>query len=251
MFDLMLISRARATKLTQLYSKKKDSPLHGTSSSESQQYCRGNVAVLPQDSLHLRECLPPGRDEINECMCTLFLSSKVVPTKENIKNLHPVMVTKTIVGTFIHFLLDYNPWSLAYGISLSSENVNDLYEENDAGDNKRCVPTALDLCNLPCKGEEKDPVLPSGGYAEHDTVFEDGEGEDIAMEAVGYTTGDYSPCNYCVMKATALAWCLDGHKLINSTVGSQLMADYDPGLMSFLFPWLDPWRIGDFCDTRR
>jgi hypothetical protein len=38
---------------------------------------------------------------------------------------------------------------------------------------------------------------------------------------------------------------------INSTTGSQPLADYDPGLMSLLFPLLDPWGIRDFCDTRR
>lgn len=54
MFDQMLISRARVTRITQLYAKNKKSPLYGTRLSESQRYSQGNVAILPQDSLHLR-----------------------------------------------------------------------------------------------------------------------------------------------------------------------------------------------------
>ena len=94
MFDLMLIVHARATRLTHLFSKKKDNPLFGSRILESQRNCKGNVAVLPQDSLHVREFLPPSSDEINQCMCALFLGSDVVPTRQNIANLHPIMVRR-------------------------------------------------------------------------------------------------------------------------------------------------------------
>jgi hypothetical protein len=184
-------------------------------------------------------------------MCALFLGSEVVPTKDNIKNLHPIMVTKTIVHTLIEFLMDCNPWYSSDVIEYSPKNVNDLYDKTDADEDERAIPSTVDLCQLVNNGSTQGSAINTGGYADREVVFADGEGQQIAMEAMGYTTGDYSPRNYRIMKATALAWCLDGHKTINSTTGSQLMADYDPGLMSFLFPWLDPWGIGDFCDTRR
>jgi hypothetical protein len=55
----------------------------------------------------------------------------------------------------------------------------------------------------------------------------------VTMEAVGYTDGDYTPKNYRLMKAKALAWCLAGNKSLVSTSGSQLLTDHEPGLMSF------------------
>jgi len=80
MFDLMLVLQARATHLTHLFSKKKNSPLFGTKPCKSQHYCRGNVAISPQDSVHLHECLLPSPDEIKECLCALFVGSEVVST---------------------------------------------------------------------------------------------------------------------------------------------------------------------------
>jgi hypothetical protein len=105
-------------------------------------------------------------------LCVLFLSSRVVPTKENIKNLHPVMVMKTIVEALIRFLLEYNSWYSASGITLSSKNISALYEEIDAKENEQCIPAALDLRNLACEGQDNDPIISAGGYAEREAVFE-------------------------------------------------------------------------------
>jgi hypothetical protein len=143
-------------------------------------------------------------------MCALFLGSEVVLKKENIQNLHPIMIMKSIVETLICFLLEHNPWYSKSGIKFSPDNLRALYDEVDANDNEQYLPAAMDLCHLSHEGCNNDPVGPGGGYAERDMVFEDGEGDDVVMEAVGYTTGDYSPRNYHIMKATALAWCLDG-----------------------------------------
>ena len=46
-FDLMLVARSRATRITQLYSNKAGAPNYGQDSTESQRYDRGNVSVIP------------------------------------------------------------------------------------------------------------------------------------------------------------------------------------------------------------
>jgi hypothetical protein len=253
-FDLMMVSRARASRLTHLFSKNKNSPVYGTDSAESQRYCQGNIAILPQDSLCLRNVLPPDHKEIKSCMCALFLGSDVVPTRENIKNLHPIMVTKDKVSTIIHFLLEHNSWYRASKIQFSAANLEALYDKSDiVHGSTGVIPAAVDLCHRPSRANENEPSQRSNldRYAERDTAFENGSGNKIAMEAVGYTTRDYTPQNYCMMKATALAWCLDGNSFITSNSSSELMCDYDPGLMNFLFPSLDPWGIGDFCESKR
>src|ERR1700677_3436647 len=107
------------------------------------------MAVLPQDSVYLRDCLPPDADEIKACICAMFLRSEVVPNRDNIKNLHPMMVTKTIVSAIIHFLLENNPWYHASGVQFSPENVDALYDKSKTDDCQSAVPAAVEMCNLP------------------------------------------------------------------------------------------------------
>ena len=71
------------------------------------------------------------------------------------------------------------------------------------------------------------------------------------MEAVGYTLGDRSPESYCKMKADALVWCLDRKNFICMQSGSTMLQDSHPGLLTYLFPNLDPWGIGGFLEQRR
>jgi len=76
MFDIMMVSKLRATRITHLYSSKEGSSLYGTDPMLSQRYSRGNVAVLPQDTASVQDMLPPDRSEIHEAMCTLFVGSR-------------------------------------------------------------------------------------------------------------------------------------------------------------------------------
>ncbi|KAG1845410.1 hypothetical protein C8R48DRAFT_444341 [Suillus tomentosus] len=53
------------------------------------------------------------------------------------------------------------------------------------------------------------------------------------------------------MKLNALAFILDRNRFLVSRTGSRFVSDSDPGLMSFLFPHLDPWGIGGFNHVAR
>ena len=65
MFDLMLVARARATRISFLLNEK--SGFSGDSR-VCQGFVKGNVAVLPQDTLTLRTVIPPDRGEIRDAM---------------------------------------------------------------------------------------------------------------------------------------------------------------------------------------
>ena len=53
MFDIILVARCRATHIADLYSKKWGSPIYGYPSEMLQSYTKGNVAILPQDTINL------------------------------------------------------------------------------------------------------------------------------------------------------------------------------------------------------
>ena len=48
------------------------------------------------------------------------------------------------------------------------------------------------------------------------------------------------------MKVHALAHAHDHKQFIHSHAGSNYLGDGDPGLMSYMFPHLDPWGTGGF-----
>ena len=246
MYDLMLIARSRTTRITHLFSSKQGSSLSGDPS-VSQRYNRGNVAILPQDSVHLRDVLPPSADEISEAMCTLFVGGDTKPTVSNIANLGPVLVSKGVVKTLIDFLLGNNPWYVDSGVSFSLDNFNALFDKLHDGVD-RAPLTAVSICHLP--SDQAQGV--DGGTADYtDRYTFDDDASDLVMEAVGYVNGDHSPQNHDIMKASALAWCLDRKQFIKMQSGSQLLSDRDPGLLTFVFPHLDPWGIGGFYERRR
>ncbi|EGN96691.1 hypothetical protein SERLA73DRAFT_75563 [Serpula lacrymans var. lacrymans S7.3] len=144
----------------------------------SQKYIKGNVAVMPQESVQLRQVLPPSRHEISDAMCALFVGWKVKPTRENVASLKPVLVSK------------------------------------------QRVQTSAPQCD-----------------AHLDTLL---------IDTVGYAAGDYTPKDYKLMKAQSLSQVLDGGNFLKMQSGSQFINDRDQGLMSYLFPHLDPWGIGGF-----
>ncbi|KAJ7137104.1 hypothetical protein C8R44DRAFT_533101, partial [Mycena epipterygia] len=112
----------------------------------SQKYSKGNVVIFAQDVASLHTIFPPLKEEIHEAMCTLFIGSSVAPTCENIRELAPVVISKTRVEHMIHFLLSKNTFYFAADISFSPENLAALFAEGggDVG-----IPNVVKACCLP------------------------------------------------------------------------------------------------------
>jgi hypothetical protein len=156
--------------------------------------------------------------------------------------MRPVLVTKSIVKTLIEFLIANNPWYQQCGVEYSQSNMDDLFDAQD-GDSDIGVPKALEICHLP-----KDDFVEGDGVDNPCEVLtpEDIDVGDVVLESVGFTKGDHSVASREKMKLHALAYVLDHNCFLMLQAGSQFMSDNDPGLMSFLFPQLDPWDIGGF-----
>jgi hypothetical protein len=248
MFDLMLVSHCRATRITHLFTKNPSSPVYGRNHATSQRYNKGNIAILPQDSAKVWDVLPPGCAEIEESMCALFVGDNTIPTANNIKKLSPVLVSKSRVSTMIHFLTSENTWYKKAGTSYSQSNMDNLFSPGNANKDE-VIPEAVEIANLP--STEFDGLSAACADYTDRNIADDSETgspneEGLVMEAVGYTDGDRSPQSYEKMKAKALAWCLEKNKFIKMQSSSQLLTDRDPGLLAYLFPHLDPWGIGGF-----
>ncbi len=255
MFDLMLICRSRCSRITHLFVNNPISPVYGGNPALSQRYNYGNVAVIPQDISTLRDVLPPSNDEIQQSMCALFIGGKKKPTKKNIKDLSPILVSKNRVQTMLDFLISSNQWYQSAGISISEENMNLLFEGNEHND--CAIPRSVEIGHLPSNESYNfntggaEPIGVTSDYTNR-RRFQSSAGEhDFLMEAVGYTANENSTQNYQKMKAAALSWCLDGKAFLQMRGSSRLIRDDDPGLLSFAFPHLDPWGIGGFNEPRR
>ncbi|KAG1784390.1 uncharacterized protein HD556DRAFT_1435457 [Suillus plorans] len=227
-YDLMLITHFYTYKssLTQFWSAEE----------ASQRYNKGNVAIRPQSSTELYNLLPPNRGELRDAMCVIFSGQKC-----------PVLVTKSRVRKLIDFLITHNPWYQHSGVSYSQDNMDALFDEADF-DADTGVPHALAICHLPTE----DQASPDAGFNSRDTHDTHGsDNGDLVMEPVGYTEGDHSSQSREKMKLHALTYILDHKKFLLSRTGSKFVADSDPGLMSYLFPHLDPWDIGGFFHSGR
>ncbi|KAJ7142798.1 hypothetical protein C8R44DRAFT_827591 [Mycena epipterygia] len=240
-----MVARARTTRITHLFSEKTTKETPDEYQATSQKYSKGNVAIFAQDVASLRSILPPPREEIHEALCTLFVGASTVPTRENIKQLAPVVVSKSQVEQMIHFLLTKNAFYTGAGITYSPTNLADLFDqsEGDVG-----IPNAVELCCLPDETLNVDSFADRGDRGTHDTGNAKGE---IIMEAVGYTVGEKSPKALRSMKASAVAWCLDKNNFVKMQSGSKFVSDRDTGLLTFAFPNLDPWGIGGFHEPNR
>ncbi|KAJ7090623.1 hypothetical protein C8R44DRAFT_648096, partial [Mycena epipterygia] len=161
---------------------------------------------------------------------------------ENIRELSPVVVSKTRVECMINFLLSKNAFYIGADVTFSPENLAALFAdgEGDVG-----IPNAVEVCCLP------DSTLEADGYADRGATVESQPHTNIVMEAVGYTVGERSPKNLREMKASTVAWCLDKQNFIKMQSGSKFLSDRDPGLLTFAFPNLDPWGIGGFHEPNR
>jgi hypothetical protein len=238
-FDKMMICRARASKITHLYDERK-----GVYEEEgtSRGFNRGNVGILPQDTAVLRNILPPNLREIEESACAIFINSKANVNRESISSHHPVLVSKNNIKTMLEFLAQNNPaYSPNSGLELSEDNLNSLYN----GDEQPAdLPPSIEVRNL------GGHVQASGDASREAVAYtnseSDEQSDEIVMEAVGYTTGDFSRASYKYMKGVALDACLNGQKFIQVRTGPNFTDDEDLRFLTHAFPHLDPWGIGGF-----
>ncbi|KAG0701016.1 hypothetical protein DFH29DRAFT_1052643 [Suillus ampliporus] len=238
-YDLMLISRARASQI-----------VHFVVEEASQRYNQGNVAIRAQDSVELHTVLPPNDDDLRDAMCVVFTGQKQCPSRETIKQMRPVLVTKSRVWRLIKFLIAHNPWYQKSGVVYSQKNLDALFDDVDS-DIDCGVPKSLEICHLPKASEDQHSVNDGGVQLRDIDTSNDVAPGDIVMEAVGFTQGDYSSPSREKMKLHALAHVLDRKCFLLSRTGADFVADNDPGLMSYLFPHLDPWDIGGFYHCGR
>jgi hypothetical protein len=188
MFNTMMVAHSRATQITHLYSKKKSSPNYSQDSSESQRYDRGNVSIIPQDSVALRPLLLPDKDEIQTAMAVLFAGGTEKPTAANISKLSPILVSKTRVQTMLDFLLSRNKWYQSSGAIFSAENFVNMFTGEDA-DKDKAVPHAVDLCWLPEEHSETVEGM-DADHTDRNEYARSPDDSDIVMEVVGYAAGD-------------------------------------------------------------
>ncbi|KDQ65223.1 hypothetical protein JAAARDRAFT_53078 [Jaapia argillacea MUCL 33604] len=245
----MLISRGRASQITHLYCYNKTSSDFGKHPDISQRYNRGNIAIMPQDSISLRTVLPPDSKEVNQAMCVLFVGGNVEPTEENIRKIKPILISKSCVSTMINFLIMHNSWYKNSGVTFSAENLMNLFSGGGSCDDIG-IPSGVELGFLPNVDSDELSSLDEE-YDEHNNLDNDIDTSEIVIDAVGYTTGDRTHESYQTMQAKALAWCLDRKKFIKMCGGTKLISDREPGLLTFLFPNLDTWGIGGFYEPNR
>ena len=88
LYDLMMVSRSRATRITHLFCERPSAKGLEKLRTGSQGYSQGNVAIFAQDVATVRNVLPPPREEIRESMCSLFIGPNTAPTRDN--NMDPL-----------------------------------------------------------------------------------------------------------------------------------------------------------------
>ncbi|KAI0361333.1 hypothetical protein OH77DRAFT_1391844, partial [Trametes cingulata] len=249
-FERILISRARASKVSFRFSEIKTHAMYGTDALTSQRCIKGNVVVMPQDATHLNELLPPSFDVLRDTVCAVFVGQSK-PTRENIARLGPVLVRKSRVRLLIQFLLDNNVHYARNGefLGFSQRNLDVLFGE-DKVDEDQGVPCAMEIGFL----QDCDALRgATSDYTGRDTVgVGPATSDELIMENVGYTECDDTPQTYRQMKMKALSHCLTGGRFVRSQAGSRFVPDFkNPRLLSWLFPHLDPWGIGGFFEPAR
>lgn len=259
--DKLLIAKARTSRISFRFIQSQDSSScldhdepHPTSDdgrrTVPQQYVKGNILVMPQNSTHLNKVLPPSPSVIRDTVCAVFVG-RTKPTRQTIRKVRTLLARKSTVETLINFLISNNPY---YAVSddflgLSRPNLDALFSADDAMSDT-AIPCAMEIGFL----SDNDAVQAStSDYTHRNTDVEIPPDPDtLFMENVGYTCGDESPLAYQEMKMRALAHCLAKRKFLSSTPGDHFVPDFkNPSLLTQLFPHLDPWGIGGFHHPNR
>ena len=201
-FDLCLISRCRSSVVTHHYMSGGSRPGYVVDDA-GQGFCRGNVAIFPQNTLQLRKFLPPSGDDIWDTLCVLFSRSGQRPTVDVLKRFGPVLVNKRKVERMIKFLVDNNEWYRDDNVRFSPENFGQLFHEADRDSDIGVLQYMQLECNQPDGDDVQD-------------VNWDEAGLEIVMDNHAYTLGDHSSQSRESMKACALAYALDRKRFLNS-----------------------------------
>lgn len=263
--DRLLTARARASRICFRFkhtatqpAPQPDEPLPSKQSHHNtyppQGYIRGNVLVMPHNSTALAQVLPPPPAVIRDTVCAVFVG-QARPTRDTIGKLRPLLARKSVVFTFLQFLIANNPYYAVNRddfLGFSSSNMDALFGP-ETQQQEEGVPCALAIGFL----RDNDAVQGSTTDYTHrnEDIFPPSDqpnGELLLMENVGYTCGDESPVSYRQMKMRALSHCLQGGKFIYSRAGESFVPDFaNPALLTWLFPHLDPWGIGSFHHPHR
>ncbi|KAI0069415.1 hypothetical protein K474DRAFT_1610489, partial [Panus rudis PR-1116 ss-1] len=246
--ELLLVARARASKISFRFSELKDHALSGTEPYILPRCIKGNVLILPQESARLQTVLPPSRSEIMDTVCAVFVGA-TQPSKETIARLRPVLVRKSRVEKMINFLVANNP---EYTISdtfsgLSRHNLDALFTDSSRDEG---VLAALHIGHI-VGNEATWAATGDYGNRSHIQLAETDEG--VVLENVGYMAGSDTPEGSTqLLKYRALNHCLGGGRFIHSQAGSRALPDFrNPSLLTMLYPHLDPWGIGGFDHPKR
>ncbi|KIM58063.1 hypothetical protein SCLCIDRAFT_1191848 [Scleroderma citrinum Foug A] len=231
--ELMLVALCHATVITHHYQSK--SFCGGCFPQEaSQRFNRGNVAILPQDPGALRSVLPPAVSDIEGSVCVVFAGGQFSPTKESLKRFAPVLVSKQKVKCLIEWLIANNEWYKSHGVRFSAENLSELITT---------IVYIQQLHGIQIHHLPNEHIAEDGGSVDWDQVRLGSPhqvAQQLVMENVAYTQGDYSYCSHKAIKAMALAHALQHKLFLVSHSGSAMLNDDSPSLMSALFPHLDP-----------
>ena len=251
--EKVLVSRARASKICMKFSDVPGHELAQTDRRTSQTRIKGNVAIHPQDATHLNDALPPTRDVVKDLVCAIFVSGKTKVTKDNVENLRPapMLARKSRLQLMIQFLLQRN---VNYKVSgefrgFSQANMDLLFGGDNTTATDEGIPCGIEISTM----ETNDALeAATDGYVPGVMPVPSETDTDMLLDSVGFVAKDYTHSDYRQMKHRALKHCLEGGRFVQSRAGSQFIPDFqEPGLLSWLFPHLDPWGIGGFFDPRR
>lgn len=211
--ERQLVSACRATTISCTYKADK-----GGVPGARQRYCRGNVAIIPQDICSLRRVLPPSLEEARDLMCVLFVGRESVPTMQTVKKMSPCLVSRRRVELMIRFLVEHNQHYRRLGVTYSAANLAAICsgpgfgEGDDVG-----VPASLDVQHLPVGDVSAEAVTSrydSSGNAPFiippDAIF---------TETTGFANTSQGAITDSQMKARALRWCLDGQSFFDRPCG--------------------------------
>jgi Helitron helicase-like domain at N-terminus/PIF1-like helicase len=247
--ELTLISRAKSSKICFRFTDFKERPVSGYAQSTSQRCNKGNVIVVPQDATCLLNVIPATPEVVADMLCVVFVGG-TKPTRNNIEILKPLLVSKSRVKKMIYFLLRYNPYYQKDGTfeGFSQANLDALLP----GRIDEVVPPCIEIGQLPTnaaiEGATSGYVNPDENYPETDII----DGDGLIMENVGFVAGDNTPMSIEDMKIHAVSHCRKNGLFIQSQAGNVPVPDFEnEGLLSWLFPYLDPWGIGGFYHPRR
>lgn len=242
-WDLTLVSRARSSVIIHRFSENR-STFKGDPST-SQYFSRGNTVILPQDPSGVRSVLPPSPDDIASSICALFVG-RTQPTPDNIAQLSPVLVSKSVVKTVVDFLLEHNPYYHS-GTSFSQANFDALFSPELASVDTATL-ASVEKAFLAVAPESESA---SADYTDRNNIEDGSLADPLLLESVGYTEGDHTPQNYSDMKIKAINHCRKGLPFLQSRSGAQPMSDRDEAFLTSVFPHLDPWGIAPLNSRKR